>query len=119
MKKAVFVKNIEGWNGDARLYKMLPPLVATDYDGKTVETHDFVIVSAVVAMLSGPETYIFPATEDGKTKNFGELDGSYRGGLDHAKALRGAGYKAVAAALPVTGVPADAHNDNPTTQAAA
>ena len=100
MKQAVFVKNLEGWTGDAKLYKMLPPLVATDYDDKTVETHEFVIVSAAVAMFSGPETYIFPATEDGEAKNYSEMEGSYRGGLDHAEALRGAGYEAVAAALP-------------------
>ena len=98
--QAVFVKNIEGWTGDAKLYKMQPPLVKIDYDGKTVETHEFVIVSATVAMFSGPETYIFPATEDGEAKNYGELEGSYRGGLDHAEALRGAGYEAVHAALP-------------------
>ena len=100
MNQAVFVKNLEGFTGDAKLYKMLPPLVATDYDGKTVETHEFVIVSATVAMFSGPETYIFPATEYGECKSYGELDGSYRGGLDHAEALRCAGYEAVHAALP-------------------
>lgn len=100
MNQAIFVKNLEGWNGDAKLYKMLPPLVATDYDGKTVETHEFVIVSAVVAMFSGPETYIFAATEDGEAKSYTELDGSFRGGLDHAEALRGAGYEAVEARLP-------------------
>lgn len=31
MNQAVFVKNLESWVGDAKLYKMLPPLVATDY----------------------------------------------------------------------------------------
>jgi len=100
MNQAVFVKNLEGWTGDARLYTLLPPLVAIDYDGKTVETHGFVIVSATVAMFGGPETYIFPATEDGRCKSFGELEGSYSGGLDHAEALRGAGYEVVHAALP-------------------
>jgi hypothetical protein len=104
MKQAVFVKNLEGWKGDAKLYKMLPPLVSTDYDDKSVETHEFVIVSAVVAMYSGPETYIFPATEEGEAKDYMELEGSFRGGLDHAEALRAAGYEVVNAVLPTSTV---------------
>jgi hypothetical protein len=98
-KQAVFVKNLKSWKGDAKLYKLLPPLVETEYDGKTVETHEFVVVSAVNAMFSGPETYIFPANEDGTVKNYGELEGSFHGELDHAEALRGAGYEVVNAAL--------------------
>ena len=54
----------------------------------------YVIVSAM-AMYSGPETYIFPADEAGKVTDWGELDGSYRGGLDHDAALTGAGYTVV------------------------
>lgn len=100
MNQAVFMKNLESWNGDAKLYKMLPPMVATDYDDKTVETHEFVIVSAVDAMFSGPETYIFSATENGEAKNYTELYGSFRGGKDHSEALRRAGYEAVDARLP-------------------
>jgi hypothetical protein len=100
MNQAVFVKNLESWNGDAKLYKLLPLMVTMDYDDKTVETHEFVIVSAVDAMFSGPETYIFPATEDGEAKSYTEMDGSFRGGKDHAEALRGAGYEAVDARLP-------------------
>lgn len=52
----------------------------------------YVVVSAVVAMLSGPETYIFEANEAGIVQDWGELPGSYRGGLDHVAALMGAGY---------------------------
>jgi hypothetical protein len=54
--------------------------------------HSYVIVSAVDAMFSGPETYIFPANEDGQIQDYGELEGSYRGGFDHVTALEGAGY---------------------------
>ena len=50
------------------------------------------IVSSVVAIFSGPETYIFGAKEDGEPADFSELEGSYRGGLDHKKALKNAGY---------------------------
>jgi hypothetical protein len=69
--------------GDARHYRTDPPL-----DG-----HEYVIVSAVVVEYGyGPETYIFPATATGTVADWGELSGSYRGGMDHAEALRGAGY---------------------------
>ena len=69
--------------GEMRLYKLDPPL-----DGSVA----YVVVSATVAMFSGPETYIFPADSDGEITDWGELEGSYRGGLDHAEALANAGY---------------------------
>jgi hypothetical protein len=53
---------------------------------------EYVVVSAVVATFSGPETYIFPADKDSKVLNWLELNGSFRGALDHAEALKGAGY---------------------------
>jgi len=46
--------------------------------------------------MSGPETYIFPAKKSGdifEVADWGELNGSYRGGFDHAEALKGAGYE--------------------------
>lgn len=87
MKTAKRIKRIEGWKSDAWLYELSEPIV--DYDeGK----HSHVIVSAVVAMYSGPETYIFPATADGEIVSWGELDGSFRGALDHNQALENAGY---------------------------
>ena len=70
------------FTGEARLYRVDPPL-----DGNS-----FVVVSATVAPYSGAETYIFPANEDGTVRSWLELDGSYRGGLDHDEALRRAGY---------------------------
>ena len=59
------------------------------------EGHEYVVVSATFAMFSGPETYIFPATENGEVTDWGELNGSYRGDFDHDKALKNAGYKVV------------------------
>ena len=38
------------------------------------------------------ETFIFGSDETGKVRSFLELPGSYRGGLDHQKALNDAGY---------------------------
>lgn len=83
---AKFVKDA-GWASDARLFRLDPPLD----DGDT--SYEYVIVSGVVAMFSGSETYIFPARADGEAINMRELDGSFRGDIDHAKALRNAGYE--------------------------
>lgn len=81
-KRAVLMKaNLEGFTGVAHLYKVNPPH----------EGHNYVIVSAT--NISGPETYIFGANKDGQVLNWVELGGSFQGGLDHAEALRNAGYK--------------------------
>ena len=58
-------------------------------------TTEYVRVSAASVMFSGPETYIFASDADGEVTDWAELDGSYRGGLDHEEALRVAGYKVV------------------------
>lgn len=85
MSTATFTKSLSGFRGDVRLYKLDPPLC---YD-------TYVIVSAIDNMFSGPETYIFPASSDGQVLSWGELEGSLRGVLDHAKALEAAGYEVV------------------------
>ena len=79
-KTAEFVTDLAG---DARLYKVKPKM------GKFT----YVVVSAAVVPFSGPETYIFGANKDGEVTEWGELDGSYRGGLDHDRALKNAGYE--------------------------
>jgi hypothetical protein len=71
------------WTGTAKHYRCDPPL----------EGHEFVVASATVAMYSGPETYIFPADAEGRVTGWGELEGSYRGGMDHDEALVNAGYE--------------------------
>lgn len=82
------------FRGHAALYRLDPPIKVDEEeavdDGST--SFAFVIVSAATVPFSGPETYIFPATEDGEIVGWGELRGSYRGGLDHTEALEGAGY---------------------------
>lgn len=84
---ATKLKDLHDWLGDAALYVLNPPLA--DDDGTM---HSHVVVSAVMAWGSGPETYIFPADSDGNVSSFGEMTGSLRGTLDHAAALGGAGY---------------------------
>jgi hypothetical protein len=93
-KTATFIRRLEGFQGDARLYRVDPPVERIDWSsGEEKQTlHDYVVVSAVVAMFSGPETYIFPASADGEVVDWLELNGSFRGGLDHGSALGQAGY---------------------------
>jgi hypothetical protein len=81
MKKATLVKTLDGFNGDARLYRVDPPL----------EGNEFVVVSAVFAY-SGPETYIFPSDADGEVVSWSELEGSFNDGIGHKEALNNAGY---------------------------
>ena len=78
---AVFVERvIVGFCGDARLYRLTRPL------------DQYVIVSAAIT-LDGPETYIFATDALASFIDWRGLDGSYKGGLDHAQALRNAGYE--------------------------
>jgi len=80
--KAVPIKKLTGFTGNAALYRLDPPL-----DGNV-----FVVVSATDKYVEA-ETYIFAADETGNVIDWGELDGSFRGDLDHAKALANAGYE--------------------------
>jgi len=82
-KVATFLKQLNGWRSYAALYRCEPP-----HEGE-----EYVVVSAVDAPYSGPETYIFPANADGTTKDMAEMPGSFRGALDHYTALARAGYE--------------------------
>lgn len=86
--KATHVRDLGVSRSGAKqaLYKLDTPY---KYDDESGAECDHVVVSAVFAMYSGPETYIFPADETGEVISWGELPGSYRGGLDHARAIRG------------------------------
>lgn len=85
MNTATKIKDLDGFTGDAALYRLEPAL---NEDG--FENH-YVVVSATY----GPrneETYIFPADDEGEVTCWLPLEGSFNGGLDHKKALAGAGY---------------------------
>jgi hypothetical protein len=93
-KTAIELRKLEGFRGDARLYELSEP-VEYDYDynaEKYKSSTKYVIVSATSVMFSGPETYVFPADEQGNVVNWSELDGSFKGGLDHRRALTEAGF---------------------------
>ncbi len=107
MQKATAIRKMTNLNGEATLYRLQNPVSfgteCLDEHGDLENprpTTEFVIVSAVsdtgkrsMFGRSLVETFIFPATADGKAISWGELPGSYKGGLDHAQALRGLGYE--------------------------
>ena len=81
---ATFIKDMTTRTATQKLYRMSPPH----------EGHEYVAVSCVQSAFDTglPETYLFPADSDGKITDWGELDGSLRGSLDHEEAIRSAGY---------------------------
>lgn len=85
--KAKFIKDVsKDFRGEAKVFEMEPPL----------EGEQHVVVSAVVVPYSGPETYIFGYDlTEGRVTNYGELEGSFRGGLNIGEALRNAGYEVI------------------------
>jgi hypothetical protein len=86
MATATFVKNLDNFRGDASLYHVDPPI--KNYDDREFP---YVVVSAADAF-GYPETYIFGADEDGEVLDWVELPGSFKGALDHERALEDAGY---------------------------
>ncbi len=98
---ATLVRRLE-WRGDARLYRLDPPMTVEDHEG-VLESCEHVVVSAVDVPWSGPETYIFGADADGNVPRMSELPGSFRGDRDHARALGDAGYEVSPALLSAGG----------------
>ena len=79
--------SVKDGKGLACLYKLSEHLVGYEY----------VVVSAAKDHRDGDnmmigETFTFGSDETGQVKSFLELPGSYKGGLDHQKALNDAGY---------------------------
>ena len=88
------------WRGNAKWFRVEPPLQSAsyDFDSESEVMHEYadVILSAAVVMFTGPETYIFPANEQGEIQSWIDLDGSQRGTLSHEKVLADLGYEVVA-----------------------
>lgn len=89
-KTATYVKTVPG-AGEMRIYKCDPPMAYRVYSDSEPRSTEYVAVSAASVPFSGTETYIFPSDGD-DVSDWGELEGSFRGGWDHEEALRGAGY---------------------------
>jgi len=100
-KTATYVKTMEGRPEHIHqiLYRCDPPMEYDHYNQDTGEYErryaEHVIVSAIFALFSGDETYIFPADSGGEITSWGELVGSFRGAQDHDRALERAGYEVV------------------------
>lgn len=94
--QATLIESRSNHSGEARLYRVEPPMrYAKEYDADWNPVYadtEYVVVSAVTSEYTGSETYIFPANQEGTVIDCDELHGSYCGGLDHAEALRRAGY---------------------------
>jgi len=88
--KTLIENNLPGFRGNAQLWKLSEP-IAENNKAK----YEYVIVSAAEVPFSGPETYIFGSDKLGQISSWSELAGSYRGGMDHRKAIEGAGYTIV------------------------
>jgi NAD(P)-dependent dehydrogenase (short-subunit alcohol dehydrogenase family) len=80
--KATFVKRLDYFSGDARLYAVEP----------AHEGWRFVIVSKINNDY-GHETGIFPAYADGKLAYWSEMAGSMKGECSHEEVLSGIGYE--------------------------
>jgi hypothetical protein len=91
MPTATFIRRLESWKTDARVYQLDPPL--TDRDGIPRE---YVIASASLIAPDQVETYLFPADEeslaDEDRLSNQEMRGSTQGTLSHHEVLRGLGY---------------------------
>ena len=77
--------------GVATLYRVDPPMPHDPW--RDTRPSEYVIVSSNIVLMDGPETYIFSAGENGEITCWGEMDGSFKGALDHTRALAGAGYR--------------------------
>lgn len=99
-KTATLLRQLEPWLGDARLYRLsdYAEYNRSDYtkqgNNKKGRTK-YVVVSATTVSFFGPETYIFPSDAHGETLNMLEMAGSFRGGLDHTRALKSLGFSVV------------------------
>ena len=106
MPTATLVRSLTGHirGQDVAVYELTPHMVTGprwDGDDRPERRYRYVAVSKVDVPFSGPETYIFPASDlavlDGKRSldsvvaSWNEL-GGYRGEFSHAEALEFAGY---------------------------
>ena len=84
-----FIKNLSGpWIGDARLYKLSKSIKFHKFDKE--KNTNYIIISSVELLIpyNTKETYIFPADSNANILSWTELPGSYRGALDHEKAIK-------------------------------
>lgn len=93
MKTATFVRVLKTWRGDARLYRVEPPMPWSEGSEKGGVTF-YIAVSVAVVSPTGRETYVFPMDSSGEPLSWQELPGSCRGEVSHVEMLRYLGYAA-------------------------
>jgi hypothetical protein len=79
-KAYLIIDNLRGFTGYAALYRLDPPYLCNKY-----------VVASAVEVLNVPETYLFVSDKNGKVRDFAELEGSFKGELNHQRALAGCG----------------------------
>ena len=94
MRTATYLREVNpAARGDQKLYRLDPPMPMGEWSNADFAETTFVVVSAANVPYCGPETYIFAADADGNVTDWGALDGSFQGDMDHEEALRNAGYE--------------------------
>lgn len=83
-RTAEFVRNLEGFRGEVKLYKLSKPVPYYNYSEEPLPLTDHIVISAVNFPM---ETFIFPATSNGEVINWAELPGSEKYIMDHDRAL--------------------------------
>lgn len=96
MKKiARKIKKLDNFQGEAWLYKIDPPAKEEPVLCDEVSESEYIVSSAVSTMFGSSETFLFLCDKDGNVLNWGELEGSFCGGMDNDKAVRDAGYEII------------------------
>lgn len=90
-------KHLEGWIGNATLYRIDPPIEYQSlkrliFRFKRFKKTRYVIVSTSNVPMSGWETFIFPADKHARVLDWLELPGSQRYTRSHQEVLLNAGY---------------------------
>jgi len=91
---AEFVRELDGWKGHVKLYKLSDP-VEFRYRGD-METTDHIAISGILAWDTGrPETFVFFCDEHGEVLSWLQAEGSLNGSIDHEEALKGNDFEAL------------------------
>lgn len=85
--KATFLQDFDGSQAHQKLWKLSEPV---KYEDEKVTK--YVVTSAVYAY-SGPETYIFACDHKGEIICWSQMDGSFRGEMNHERAIIDAGWE--------------------------
>lgn len=114
-RTAILLKeNMENFSGRANLYELYPPLqIPNEYFNPEIDSESkeekvimHVVVSGIdestfpfknnpilISNFECPvETYIFESDNEGNIKDWSELEGSFRGEINHERALKNLGY---------------------------